>query len=422
MASVGDAPDNKDIFDFDQEINRREVPSLKYSSLVLGNDGSSHDDKNDLFVAGVADMDFAVAPCIQSAVQQRCQHAILGYETVPSGLYPAVCDWIQRQHYKQPPPKDNMDPPLGLPQPRHFLRAPNVLNSLAMTLQSFTQPGDGVIVQPPVFFDFFDIIAENKRTLVENPLFEKDGRYTMDLRQLDEVAAAKAKVMFLCNPHNPIGRVWTRKELLDLADICRKHNVLIVADEIHGDLCFYPEQHPFVPMASVCPDICITLTSPAKTFNIAGCCTAFTIIANDDLRNRMQVENSKLTLSKNNAFASVAMEAAYREGDAWLEAVKKYLVGNITLLRERLLQMPNIELVEPQGTFLMWLDCRKLPIDDSDGYTLRQWFRTQAGWAVTRGAAFGPQGHGFVRVNIACPRRKLDSALDRLHDAVSRLQ
>jgi cystathionine beta-lyase len=202
-SSTGDVPDT---FDFNQEINRHEVPSLKYSSLVLGND-----DDNDLFVAGVADMDFAVAPCIQSAIQQRCQHAILGYEKVPPGLYPAVCDWMQRHHYKQQLPEDDSnDSPL--PQPLHFLRAPNVLNSLAMTLQSFTQPGDGIIVQPPVFFDFFDIIAENKRTLVENPLLFDGCRYTMDLPHLNEVAA-EAKILFLCNPHNPIGRVWARKEL-----------------------------------------------------------------------------------------------------------------------------------------------------------------------------------------------------------------
>lgn len=396
---------------FDKEIDRRQVPSLKYSRMVLGETLSEADE---LFVAGVADMDFAIAPCIQEALQQRMIHPVLGYETAPEGLYPAVCEWMHKRHN-------------WCIEPQYILRAPNVLNALSMAVNAFTQHGDGILVQPPVFFDFFDIIAENQRTPVLNPLLldkKKDskGRYTMDFDHLEKVAA-QAKMMFLCNPHNPVGRVWTRQELETLTDICQRHNILIVSDEVHGDLCFPTAKTKFTPLATLCPDDCITLSSPAKTFNIAACCSSFTIIPNPHLRQAMQAENSRLTVSKNNAFASVAMEAAYRDGEGWLDAALDYLTGNVHLLRERLkTSIPSIQLVEPEGTFLLWLDCRILPIDDSDGYALRQWFRSEALWTINRGAAFGIQGHGFVRVNIACPRRKLAQALDRLEVAVKKLE
>ena len=377
-----------------------------------------------------------------SSLQQRFQHPLLGYEAVPDGLYPAFGEWMGRRHGWNPLTHHHH-------HQRHddnnkgsvILRAPNVLNALSMALCAFTEPGECVVVQPPVFFDFYDILKENHRTVVENPLeYNREaGRYFMNLPHLKELLISsfnnennenKIKLMFLCNPHNPIGRVWTKQELQNLAVICRQHNILIVSDEIHADLCFGKEKGDdattpsFTSMASIDPDHCIALHSPAKTFNIASCCSAFTIILNKELRTQMQTENSRLTVSKNNAFASVAMEAAYRNGDAWVDAMLDYVKGNIQLLHRRLLDSATmshrIRLVQPQGTFLVWLDCRDLGVDDSDGYALRTWFRNHAGWAVTRGTAFGKeQGHGFVRVNLACPRQRLVRALDRLEKAVS---
>jgi cystathionine beta-lyase len=381
-------------FDFDEDIDRRKVPALKVHPMVLGEDG------NDLFSAGVADMDFRVAPPIIDAMRTRLDHAIFGYETVPSGLISALIGWMRNRH------RWHIDQ-------SHILRAPNALNSLAIATSLFSEAGDGIIVQPPVFFDFFDIVRENKRTLVENPLIFSDNRYVMDFDGLELLASnPRNKILFLCNPHNPVGRVWTKQELMRLAEICSKYNVLVVSDELHGDICF--PGHRYIPFASLSPDFAqntITILSPAKAFNIAGCCRSFTIVANEERRKAFQAENSRLTVNKNNAFSSVAMEAAYREGEPWLDAVVLYLQGNVDLVRQRLKKTQKVDLIEPDGTFLLWLDFRQLEKSPDE---LTAFLRKEASWAVTRGISFGAQGVGFARLNIACPRAKLSKALDQL--------
>ncbi len=388
-------------FDFDEVIDRRVVPALKHHPLVLGADGM------DLFPAGVADMDFRVAPCITAAIAERAAHGVYGYETVPDGLIPALTGWLDSRHG-------------WTVDPEHILRAPNVLNTLAMAANRFTAPGDGIVVQPPVFFDFADIIAENGRQLVENPLILRDGRYEMDFDGLDRVARdPRTRMIFLCNPHNPVGRVWTSDELAKLGTICRSHGVLVVSDEIHGDFTF--SGHPYTPFASLSQEDAlnsITCLSPAKSFNIAACCTAFTVVPDAARRQAFQAENSRLTVNKNNAFASVAMAAAYAKGGPWLDAVRVYLQGNLDLVRSRLADLPDIDLIEPEGTFLLWIDFRALNLAPDE---LTVFLRRDAGWSITRGIAFGPQGAGFGRLNIACPRAGLARALDRLCAAVRTL-
>ncbi|NBB96944.1 MAG: putative C-S lyase [Alphaproteobacteria bacterium] len=383
-------------FGFDTVLDRRVVPALKHHRMVLGADGM------DLFAAGVADMDFAVAPCITQAIAARAAHPVFGYEAVPDGLLPALTGWLSARHRWQV-------------DQAHILRAPNVLNALAMAVNLFTKPGQGVIVQPPVFFDFADIIAENGRRMVENPLILQDGRYQMDLAGVERLAAdPDTRLMFLCNPHNPVGRVWTRDELARLAQIARAHDVLVVADEIHGDLTF--AGHRYTPFASVAdPADVITCLSPAKSFNIAACSAAFTVVADPARRAAFQAENSRLTVNKNNAFASVAMQAAYTQGGPWLDAALDYIAGNLALLRARLAEMPGVTLIAPEGTFLAWLDFRALGLAPDE---LTAFLRGRAAWAVTRGIAFGPQGAGFARLNFACPRARLDAALDTLEAAL----
>ena len=387
------------LFNFDEEIDRREVPALKPHRLVLDADGL------DLFPAGVADMDFRVSPAILEAMERRLRHGVFGYETVPDGLMPALTEWFETRHGWR------IDPAT-------ILRAPNVLNSLAIAAAVFTQPGDGVIVQPPVFFDFYDIIAENERELVSNPLTLRNGQYEIDFDGLERLAAqARTRMLYFCNPHNPVGRVWKRGELERLAEICRRNDVLVVSDEIHADITF--PGHPFTPFASLSAAdaqnsiICI---SPAKSFNIASCCSSFTVVADKDKRRAFQAENSRLTVNKNNAFASVAMEAAYRAGGAWLDAALDYIQGNLALVRERLARLPGVDLIEPEGTFLLWLDFRGLGLAPDD---LTAFLRTKAKWAVTRGPAFGDEGIGFARLNIACTRARLAVALDQLEDALA---
>jgi len=388
-------------FGFDQDIDRRAVPALKWHKMVLGEDGT------DLFPAGVADMDFRAPPPVLAALQERLDHAIFGYETVPEGLMPALTGWLLARHQWRV-------------DAGHILRAPNVLNALAIAARLFTDEGDGIIVQPPVFFDFFDIISEGRRTVVANPLILKDGRYQMDFEGLEALAAKPSnRMLYLCNPHNPVGRVWTRGELQRLDVICRRHNVLVVADEIHGDITF--SGHGYTPFATVgggAAEGSITCISPAKSFNIASCCAAFTIISNAARRAAFQAENSRLTVNKNNAFANVAMMAAYRDGGPWLDGVLDYLKGNLGLLRARLAGLPGVRMIDPEGTFLVWLDFRALGLGADD---LTQFLRGQAGWAVTRGIAFGPEGAGFARLNIACTRARLAAALDRLSAALNQI-
>ena len=387
-------------FDFDEVINRRDVPALKSHRMVLGEDGM------DLFPGGVADMDFRAPPPVRDAMAQRLSHGVFGYETVPDGLLPALTGWMKDRH------SWNI-------VPDHILRAPNVLNSLSMAANLFTNPGDDIIVQPPVFFDFADIIAENGRRLVENPLVLSAGKYDMDFEGLEACAAdPRTKMLFLCNPHNPVGRVWSKEDLARLGAICRQHGVLVVADEIHGDITF--AGHAYTPFATVSEADAlnsITCLSPAKSFNIAACCGAFTIVPEEGRRNAFKAENSRLTVNKNNAFASVAMEAAYRQGSPWLDAAVSYIEGNLALVHARLNDIPEVTLITPEGTFLLWLDFRALGLAQDD---LTRFLRTEAGWAITRGIAFGEAGKGFGRLNIACPRARLDQALDGLDAAISK--
>lgn len=385
------------MFNFDEEIDRREVPALKWHELVLGADGA------DLFPAGVADMDFRAPPPVLAAMEKRLRHGVFGYETVPERLMPALTGWFETRHG-------------WAIDAAHVLRAPNVLDSLAIAASLFTDPGDGIIVQPPVFFDFFDIIAENGREMIANPLILADRRYEMDFDGLERLAAdPRARMLYLCNPHNPVGRVWNRDELERLADVCRRHGVLVVADEIHADITF--SGHPYTPFATIDEQNSITCISPAKSFNIASCSSSFTVIADEARRRAFQAENSRLTVNKNKAFASVAMTAAYSEGGPWLEAAIDYIAENLDLLRARLAGLPGVHLIEPEGTFLLWLDFRDLGLAPDD---LTAFLRQQAKWAVTRGIAFGPEGAGFARVNIACTRARLADALDRLEVALKR--
>ena len=388
--------------DFDIELDRREVPALKTHKMVLGEGGEN------LFPAGVADMDFMAPPPVLAALQARLAHGIFGYETVPDGLMPALTSWMKNRHGWE------IDA-------SHILRAPNILNALAIAASIFTKAGEGVIVQPPVFFDFYDILEENGRNILRNPLILQDGRYTMDFAGLEILAAdPKAKMIYLCNPHNPIGRVWTRAELQQLGDICARHNVLVVSDEIHADITF--EGHDYTPFAALGPayaDNAITCLSPAKSFNIAACCSAFTVISNAARRKAFQAENSRLTVNKNNAFASAAMVAAYAEGGSWLDDVLAYLAGNVALVRAALAPLSAVQMIEPEGTFLLWLDFRAMGLTPED---LTTFLRSKAGWAVTRGQAFGVEGEGFARLNIACPRVKLAAALAHLTTALTNPQ
>ncbi len=385
-------------FNFNEMLNRREVPALKWHKMVLGEDGMG------LFPGSVADMDFKAPPVVLAAMQKRLNHGVFGYETVPEGLLPALAGWLSTRHG-------------WAVDPAHILRAPNVLNSMAMAINTFTNAGDGLIVQPPVFFDFYDIVAENGRKIITNPLIETGGHYSMDFVDLESKAAdPTAKILLLCNPHNPVGRVWTVNELKRLGDICARHNVLVISDEIHGGITF--EGHPYTPFASLgqaYSDNSITSLSSAKIFNLAGCGGAFTVVPEKVKRVAMQAANSALTVNKNNAFASVAMEAAYASGGPWLDAVLAYLEGNARMVVAALAPTKAKARLN-EGMFLMWLDFRALGLSAD---ALHAFLREKANMQLTRGIAFGLEGDGFARLNIACPRPRLKEALEQLVKALA---
>ena len=383
---------------FEEMIDRREVPAVKVHPRIIG-DVSTEGAAN-VFAAGVADMDFRPPQAVIEALQNRLDHGVFGYEFEADGLKPSLVTWLDERHGWAIGEEDILD-------------MPNVSNGLAASIRLFSEPGDGVIVQPPVFFEVHNLIEANDRVMVRNPLILNQGRYEMDLELLESQASDPAtRLLFLCQPHNPVGRVWRREELLRLGEICLRHNVLVIADEIHGDLAF--PGHAFIPFASLNEDFsanCITLISPAKTFNIPACCSAFAIIMEETKRRRFLQDSDRLIANKNNAFEAVAMEAAYRGGGEWLDAAIAHFEANVALVRQRLADVPWVDLIEPEGTFLIWLDFRKTGLrgDDLDGF-----LRNDAGWVVSRGHAFGIEGEGFARVNIATPSKALETALDRL--------
>jgi cystathionine beta-lyase len=365
--------------------------------------------ETDLFPSWVADMDFKVAPSIVERLSERAAHGVFGYEYPPDGLYDAVLGWFAARH-------------AWAIDAEHLLVAPNVLNAIAVAIELFSTPGEGIILQPPVFFDFKLILKNSKRRLVKNPLRLVDGVYQIDFEDLEAKAANPAtKILILCNPHNPVGRVWTRQELQRVADICLSHDVLVISDDIHADIVF-PE-HRYTPIASLSRDIAantVTCLSPAKSFNLAACCSAFMVIADQSRRQACKAFQSRFEMNKNNAFANVAMLDAYRSGGPWLTDVLAYIQGNVDLVRNYLAEhVPGVGMIEPQGTFMVWVDFRGLGLDAK---ALQHFLIHEARLGVNMGHWFGREGAGFARLNIACPAAVLEEALGQLATAVAVLR
>jgi cysteine-S-conjugate beta-lyase len=386
---------------FDEEIDRRGTFALKINPRVTGEIG------NNMFIAGVADMDFNVPDVVTAALHKRLEHAIFGYEITPDSLLPTVTAWLSNRHGWQV-------------DQNHILRTPSVLTALAITAALFTDEGDGIIVQPPAFLNFFDIIRRNHRTVISNPLILKEGQYRMDFDDLEQKASApRTKMIYLCNPHNPIGRVWTAEELTKLGEICARHQVLVVSDEMHNDITLAGHNYtPFASLGDRCANNSITCISPAKTFNIASCASAFIVIKNEQRRAAFEIESSRLSVNKNNTFSNVAMEAAYQSGGPWLDELLSYVENNVTLVRHYLQDTPGVELINPEATFLVWLDFRKLCMTPK---ALSEFLKQEAKWSVIPGELFGAEGEGFARVNIGCTKAKLTQALEQLKSAILRL-
>ncbi len=363
--------------------------------------------ERDIIPLWVADMDFRAPEVVRRAVQDRAEHGVFGYTLLPESYYQSVIEWMQKRHNWEI-------------RKKWMVFTPGVVPALNFAVQAFTEPGDRVLIQPPVYYPFELAVRNNRREPVFNPLIQVNGRHVMDLEHLRASLDERTKMLILCSPHNPVARVWTPTELTELARICLEHDLLIVSDEIHADLV--SPTHTHTPLAALVPEMAdriITCTSPNKTFNIAGLQTANTVIRSKPLRRRFQQAVNSAGIELANVFGVVALEAAYStSGEEWLKNLVDYLWKSYALLREYAAEkMPGLHIHDLEGTYLVWLDGRAYHPDDKK---LKDVFMQHGVW-LDEGSKFGPGGEGFLRLNIACPRSLLEKALDRMAKALAHM-
>ncbi|NMH68525.1 pyridoxal phosphate-dependent aminotransferase [Bacillus sp. RO3] len=383
---------------FEELINRKGSSSVKWdmTKTVFG--------KDDILPMWVADMDFLPPQEVLDSLHERLKHGIFGYTFVGEGAASSMKDWVLKRH--------------GWNIEESWLQySPGVVPAISTVIQALTVPGDKVLVQSPVYTPFFSLVEDNDRVIVNSPLVYHDGSYTIDFGAFEESLKSGVKLFLLCNPHNPSGRVWTKDELTKMAQLCRKYNVVIVSDEIHSDLVFKPHTH--IPVASLddtFKDMTITCIAPSKTFNLAGLQASAMITPNGDLREKMALIHKKQGFFTLNTFGIVGMEAAYRHGEGWLEEVLEYLQENVRVTKEFIIKnLPDLRLVDPEGTYLLWIDCTKMGLSDEE---LKERLLDKGKLALEPGTKYGSGGEGFVRMNIACPRRTLMDGLERLRTAL----
>jgi len=384
-----------DLFDFDQIINREGTHSLKYDlrKPLFG-------DAN-VTPMWVADMDFAPPPAVTRALIERAKHPVLGYTLEPDSLFEALLQWHKKRH--------------GWDIKREWiLLSPGVVPSLHAASLAFTHTGESIIVQPPVYFPFFSAVKNTGRTLIENPLRLQGNRYNIDFDHL-EACAEKARMLFLCSPHNPVGRVWKTDELQRILSIAEQHDLMIFSDEIHADLIYPDNKHqPLATLTNNANSI-ITAVAPSKTFNIAGLGLSALIVPEASHRLAIKQAFETLHTSASNPFSMAAFEVSYNEGEAWLEALLTYLTKTRDFVSEYLAAyLPKIKLIAPESTYLLWLDCRGLGMSDHE---LKKFFIEKSKLGLSPGTLFGTGGSGFMRMNIGAPKQTIADALDQLKQA-----
>lgn len=388
------ASDKIDLSFFDTVYDRSNTGSVKYDRLA----GS------DVIPMWIADMDFKVPPEVTAALTAAAEHGIFGYTDTDAEYDEALVNWYSQRMGWEILPEWNV-------------KTPGVIFAISAAIRAFTEPGDAVIICQPVYYPFEKMITANGRKLTVSQLRLENGRYEIDFEDFEKKISDNAvKLFLLCSPHNPVGRVWTKEELSEIGRICLKHNVLIAADEIHSDFIYSGFVH--TPAASLSDSIAeqtITCTAPSKTFNLAGLQAANIIVKNPVLRQKLQNACSAAGYGNLNTMAIAAVKAAYRYGQPWLDALLEYLKNNVSLLREAL-DGSSITLIQPEGTYLMWLDCRSLKLNDRE---LKSFFVREAGLYLHSGSVFGAGGSGFMRMNIACPKAVLSKGADRLRQALN---
>jgi cysteine-S-conjugate beta-lyase len=385
-------------YNFSEVLTRQNTSAVKLEmcNAMFGSE--------DVLPMWVADMDFATPPFIIDAIKSRLDHPILGYTIRGNEYNSSIVNWQKKR--------------FGWDVDAKWLSyCPGIVAGLNHAVQTFTKPGDKVIINTPVYHPFFYAVKQNGRELVQNPLLLTNGRYEFDFQRFEEQVKEGAKLFILCSPHNPVGRVWTKDELTKIATICIENKVLIISDEIHADLIFQPYNH--IPIASIDTNIAnsvLTFGSASKTFNIAGLATAYAIASNQQMLKRYNLQMERNGTWHGNLIGYEATKAAYSvQGEGWLEQLLVYLNANVSLVKEYLPKyLPKIKLIEPEGTYLLWLDFRELGLDKDE---IKRILVFEAKLGLNAGEIFGADGDGFQRMNIACPTSIVTNALERLKNA-----
>lgn len=386
-------------YNFDTVIDRRGTSSMKYEGLdaVFG--------RHDVSPLWIADLDFAVCPDIVKTLRQRLDHPILGYFACPDSYWNAVMSWLERRH--------------GLKTEREQLAfIPGVVKGIGYAVNFFSRPGDRIVIQPPVYHPFRMVIEGNGRQVVENPLVFDGDNYTMDLDGLEEVITReKPTMMILCNPHNPIGIQWSAETLARVAAICRNHGVIVVSDEIHGDLVLYGKPHiPFVDVSDDARAVGVTLGAPSKTFNIPGLVSSWVLVKDPELRRDFFHWLEVNEFSAPMMISALGAEVAYTHGEQWLDEMVGYVEDNIDFAVNFVNRhIPGVRIIRPQASFLLWVDFRGLGLSQNE---LMDLLLDKAHIALNDGTMFGAQGLGFARLNVGTPRSVLATALEQIREAV----
>ncbi|MDD6505400.1 MAG: pyridoxal phosphate-dependent aminotransferase [Lachnospiraceae bacterium] len=381
--------------DFDKIIDRKNTRSLKYDFAAR------RGMPEDVLPLWVADMDFETSSYIEDALVKQAKFGVFGYSEVQTPYFEIVREWMVRHHGWEP-------------QERWLVKTPGVVFALAMAVRAYTDPGDSVLILSPVYYPFSEVIRDNSRQIVSSDLhLEEDNRYHIDFEDFErKITENQVRLFFLCNPHNPVGRVWSREELIRLGDICLKHNVLIVSDEIHEDFVFKGRHNVFVNLKKEYEDITVTCTAPSKTFNLASMLISNIFIPNGKLRREFRKQMDAAGISQLSVMGLVACETAYSKGEEWYQAMHRYVGANIDFARKYVAeQLPGVRMIDLEGTYLIWLDFRGTGLSTEE---LENLIVHRAKLWLDSGQIFGDSGKGFQRINVACPRATLQEALDRI--------
>ena len=384
-------------YNFDEIVPREGTNCIKYDAREW------IFKTNDVLPLWVADMDFKTPDFIADAIKKRAEHEIYGYTFKPDSYFESVTGWMKRRHNWEI-------------KKEWISFSPGVVAGLTLAVETFSKPGDEVVVQPPVYFPFFDCVKGTKRKMIENPLKLENGRYTFNFEDLKSKITENTKLLLLCNPQNPGGMVWTEEELQQLSTICLENNIMVISDEIHSDLIYDGHKHiPFATLSEEAANNCMVCMAPSKTFNVAGLASSIVIIPNKTKFARYERALGVGHLGMGNIFGSVALEAAYTHGDEWLEQMLDYLWRNYLLLEEFFKnKLPKVKVMKPEATYLVWLDFTAYGMNDEE---LTKFVVEQAKVGLNNGGRFGTGGDGWLRINIGCPQSILQKALERLEKA-----